>query len=209
MDRLRSPNSNRKKVLFRIVLIVAALLAVVFAAYLILSSASKKNVDLDYDFYEPDYTLTYEKMIEEPDYAERGWYITYTNDAGESVAILDDDYLSRGIGVELLSYYFAAIQSGDAQTYNSLFGDEYISVNGRHDPFTPQRIYDINVRFVESKRQSDDSFLYKYEIGYKIMRNDGTFTRLIGSDMSRPQYITIYSGDDDVYIKSVDTTYKN
>jgi len=192
---------------------VAVMLILLFVAYLILQKVSPEEKptapELDYEFYEPDWSLTYEDVISEEAYIDVGWYMTYTNDRGESVAILDDDYLNKGgIGVELLSYYFAAIQSGDAKTYNALFGEEYLNEHGPHPDFTPQRIYDIRVRLCRTEKPDEDTDVFVYETAYKIMKNDGTFTRLIGSDMSRAQYITVVSGKDLPYISDVETNYK-
>ena len=196
---------NRKRILAVFTAAVLLLLAVTAALYFILSRAAGKTIETDYEFYEPDWSKTAEDILSEPEYAEKGWYVTYTDDRGETVAILDDDYLRYGIGVELLSYYFAAIQSGDADTYNSLFGEEYLRINGAHPAFTPQRIYDIRVRLAGTQTFDDGSAAYRYEIGYKIMRNDGTFTTLVGSDMSRPQYLTVRAGSDGVYIEKAES----
>ncbi len=196
---------SRKKILAVIFTAVILLLAATAALYGILSGAVEKELVTDYEFCDPDWSKTANEVMSEPEYADVGWYVTYTDDRGESVAILDDDYLRYGIGVELLSYYFAAVQSGDAGTYNSLFSAEYLAANGEHPAFTPQRIYDIKVRLLGSQTDDDGSTAYRYEIGYKIMKNDGTFTRLIGSDMSRPQYFTVRAASDGVYIEKVET----
>ena len=198
---------KRKRRLAVIAAVIAALLVVVTAAYFILGNIAGGEKDYGYKFYEPDWDAD---IMLDQDYLERGWYMTYTNEYGESVMILDDDYLRHGIGVELLSYYFAAVQSGDSDTYNSLFGDEYIKANGKHEPFTPQRIYDIRVRLLGSEQISDEgeATRYSYEVQFKIMKNDGTFTRLIGSDMSRIQYFTIYSSPDEIYIESIASSFR-
>ena len=203
-EKERHPNS-RKRILVRIAVVVAAVLAVLVAAYLILARAADRTPEVDYEFFEPDRTVD---IMQDPDYLEKGWSITYTSDAGETTVIEDDDYLKYGIGVELLSYYFSAIQDGDAETYNSLFGDEYIAVNGKHAGFTPQRVYDITIRLLYSESPNDGADLYTYEIGYKIMINDGTFTREIGSDMSRRQYFVVCSDASGVYIKSTASVYR-
>lgn len=206
-------SKKRRRRLAIVSAIVAGFLALLFAVYFILSGAAPKEPDrddivLDYEFYEPDFFLTVEDIMKEPEYADVGWYITYTNEMGESVVILDDDYLKYGIGVELFSYYFAAIQSGNAKAYNALFCDEYIERNGAKSNFTPQRVYDIRIRLCNSEHPDDDTYLYTYEVDYKIMKNDGTFTRQIGSDMSRKQYFKIRSDSADTSIISIDTVYR-
>ena len=196
---------SRKKKLARIAIVVAAVLAALVVVYFILASAAKRRVETDYEFFEPDWSCD---IMTDPDYLAVGWAIDYTDDTGVTVRIEDDDYAKYGVGVQLLSYYFASIQAGDSETYNSLFEDEYLSVNGRHAAFTPQRIYDLKIRLVSEERLDATSKLYTYEIGYKIMKNDGTFTTEIGSDMSRPQYVTVIAGDSGVYIRSAASVYR-
>ncbi|MBQ7160399.1 MAG: hypothetical protein IJR90_01685 [Clostridia bacterium] len=201
----KNANAGRKRILITAAVSAALLLAAAAVLYFILSAAAKKELSPEYEFCEPDWDITADDIASEPDYAELGWYITYQNELGESVTILDDDYLKYGIGVELMSYYFAAIQAGDEDTYNSLFGGDYYAEHEKHGPFTPQRIYDIKLKLTGSQSNGDGTAVYTYEIGYKIMRNDGTFTTLIGSDMSRPQFVTVVAAPDDVYIEKIET----
>ena len=194
----------RKKRLITALIILGAFLVLLGIAYVVLSIIASGEIEYGYEFYEPDWQCD---IMQDEEYLELGWHITYTNELGESVAILDDDYSRFGIGVDFLSYYFAAIQSGDSAVYNGLFGDEYFKKNDPVEPFTPQRIYDINVRFLNEEEIDDDSFIINYEIEYKIMRNDGTFRRDIGSDMARTQYIALTVTKDDMYISAMSSLF--
>ena len=204
---VKNNNRKRRRTLAVIAVSAAALLIAAAVLYFILSRAANKDIETDYEFSEPDYGLTLEDILAEPEYAELERNITYTNEFGESILISDGDYLKYGIGVKLLAYYFEAIQAGDAVTFNSLFSDEYRRVNGDRPDFTPQRVYDQTVRLLYAEHADNDD-VYRYEIGYKILKNDGTFNRLIGSDMSRPQFLTVRATADDVYIESVETQGK-
>lgn len=210
--------NKNKKIILIIASAVASLLAVLFIAYLILSAIASKEPDYGYEFYTPvwdsvkgeyvpDWSITPEDIQSEEDYIEKGWYITYINDMGEGVMILDNDYLKYGIGVEFLSYYFAAIQAGDHETYNAMFGDEYYKDHEPIDDFTPQRIYDISLRLLNEAELDEDTDIINYELSYKIMRNDGTFRRDIGSDMSRTQYLTVTVTIDDIYISGLTSVF--
>ncbi|MBQ3100022.1 MAG: hypothetical protein IJC50_03425 [Clostridia bacterium] len=194
----------RKKRLINGLIIIGVLLALLAIAYVVLSIIASEEIDYGYEFYEPDWQCD---IMQDEEYLERGWHITYTNDMGESVAILDDNYAKFGIGVEFLSYYFAAIQSGDHEVYNGLFGDEYFEKNDPVETFTPQRIYDINIRFLSEEKIDDESFFVNYEIEYKIMRNDGTFRRDIGSDMARTQFLALKFTEDDIFISNISSVF--
>lgn len=194
----------RKKRLITGIIIIGVILALLGIAYFVLSIIASGEIDYGYEFYEPDWQCD---IMQDEEYLEQGWHITYTNDMGESVAILDDDYAKFGIGVEFLSYYFAAIQSGDYEVYNGLFGDEYFEKNDPVEPFTSQRIYDINIRFLNEEKIDDESFFVNYEIEYKIMRNDGTFRRDIGSNMARTQFLTLKFTEDDLFISNISSVF--
>ncbi len=194
----------RKKRLVTVLCVIAGILALLLIAYCVLSVIASREPDYGYEFYEPDWECD---IMEDEEYLERGWYVTYTNELGESVAILDDNYAKFGTGVDFLSYYFAAIQSGDHETYNGLFGDEYYKKNNPVEKFTPQRIYDINIRLLNEEKIDDESFVVNYEIEYKIMRNDGTFRRDIGSDMARTQFLTLTFTEDDIFISGLTSVF--
>lgn len=194
----------RKKRLVAALCIIAGILVLLLSAYVVLSVIASREPDYGYEFYEPDWEYD---IMEDVEYLERGWHVTYTNELGESVAILDDNYAKFGTGVDFLSYYFAAIQSGDHETYNLLFGDEYYKDHDPVEAFTPQRIYDINVRFLNEQKIDDESFVVNYQIEYKIMRNDGTFRRDIGSDMARTQFLTLTFTEDDIFISGISSVF--
>lgn len=195
---------RNKRRLTKIICFVAGIIVLMLIAYTVLSIIASRKPDYGYEFYEPDWEAD---IMEDEEYLDRGWYVTYTNEMGESVKILDDNYLKYGIGVEYLSYYFAAIQSGDCETYNALFGDEYYEKNDPIDPFTPQRIYDIQLRLLNESEIDDESYVINYALEYKIMRNDGTFRQDIGSDMARTQYLILTVTDDDIYISGISSVF--
>ena len=218
MNELKSSKQKNRKIILIVLSVITVLLVLLTVAYFILSAIASREPDYGYEFYAPvwdsekmeygpDWSTTLSDITSEEDYAETGWYITYVNDMGEAVMILDDDYLRHGIGVEYLSYYFAAIQAGDHETYNAMFGDEYYKDHKPVDEFTPQRIYDITVRLLNEAELDDETDVINYEISYKIMRNDGTFRRDIGSDMARTQYLTVTVTTDDIYISGLTSVF--
>ena len=84
--------------------------------------------------------------------------------------------------------------AGDHDAYNDCFSKEYLLTNGYADEFTMQKIYGIVIQKYSVTAKSGDGGIYNeyvYTLDYKIMENDGTLRRDIGSDMSRTQYITV------------------
>ena len=52
-------------------------------------------------------------------------------------------------------------------------------------------LYNITVTFYSTEKQDDGSVLTSYKLEYMIYENNGTYRRDIGSDMSRPQLVTL------------------
>lgn len=213
-------NAKKKKILFRAICIVLAALAALAVLTLALGKISEKTAEdgkkkrqeqkvkkenelaNSYSFYEP---APGEDILGDPEYKEKIRDITYYDGYGNGVLISDGDFISRGgIGLQFLAYYFKAVREGDEQTLNKLFSEEYISENGSYKPFRPQRIYDIEVENKgEEKDEKSGNITYVYTVSYKILKNDGTFRKDIGSDMSRKQYFTVLDNGADLYITSI------
>ena len=79
---------------------------------------------------------------------------------------------------------------------------------GNYVSFTPQRVYQKEVVYLYDERIDDDTFSITYSVDYNIMKNDGSFRRDIGSDMSRTQYITLYYNEEGAWIEEVKAEYR-
>ncbi len=153
-------------------------------------------------FYEPDYEID---ILKDPEYLELDRYISLKR--GSYTVALDPEKLAGySPAVSVLCQLVDALIRGDAETYNSLFSDRYYqdSANEPEDPFTMQRIYDIEIEEIREQNMSteeDGSYTeYIYQLTYKINRNDGSYRADIGHDSSRPQYFQLTDREGEVKI---------
>ncbi|MBR6514440.1 MAG: hypothetical protein IKT46_06375 [Clostridia bacterium] len=182
--------------------------AVVISALVILGVLSLilERIDLfsdpvpEYEFYIP---LEDEEYLTDPDYLQMDRVLRYTDTMGQQWFIYDEDSCGE-LGAKFFFVYFSVLEYGDAQALNELYSDEL----GNFDPFTPQRTYHKEVKYRSSGEVDDKTSYITYSLDYNIMKNDGSFRRDIGSDMSRTQYVTVYYTEDDIWIESVESEYR-
>ena len=139
----------------------------------------------DVEYLKKDRTLHY------TDSMGQGWYI-------------DDDSTCSEIGAIFFRLYFLALEEGDAAALNEMYKKD-LAVYTR---FTPQRIYQKQLVYLYDEKIDDNTYSITYSLDYNIMKNDGSFRRDIGSDMSRTQYITLYYTEDDAWIEEVKSEHR-
>lgn len=146
------------------------------------------NGNADIEFYTPDYN--YDIKNDEA-YMDIDKYIAYT-EGGVTLYLMNDaEIIKAGENVFMFKLFFDSIINGNAELYNSFFSEEYLKKQSEKSDFTMQRIYDIRIEFYDKNVLSSTQTEYRYVISYKIMKNDGTFRRDIGSDMFKPQLFTV------------------
>ncbi len=154
-------------------------------------------------FYTPDY---------EADILEDKEYLALDRDfrlaQGLNTTTLDPDKMnSYSPAVQVLYELVNAVIAGDADAYNALFSDRYVSDPKNpplEDPFTMQRVYDIVITKEREQAVTDSESgkynEYIYSVEYKIRKNDGTYRTDIGHDASRPQYFQLTDREGSVKI---------
>ena len=194
--------SAKKSKIIKILIIIAVLLALLFAVSLILEGIVKQNSEreLDYKFYTP---IEDEDYFNDPAYLQKDRTLHYTDSMGQRWFV-DDDSSCADIGAVFFRLYFLALEQGDAESLNSMYKKELAD----YTSFTPQRIYQKELVYLSDGRVDDDTFFITYSLDYNIMKNDGSFRRDIGSDMSRTQYITLYYTEDEAWIEEVKSEYR-
>ena len=91
----------------------------------------------------------------------------------------------------------AAATAGDADAYNACFSPEYLEASGPEEPFTMQKIYDIEIvnYHAGAEVSKEHKEIYKnaavYGLRYKIKDNNGSLRYDMGSDSVHEQYIAI------------------
>lgn len=211
---MNNENKNEKlnKQKRGIIIAFAAMLAVVVVAYVIVPGIAKlaeyiesRNDDgykSDYmddikslSFYPADYN---ENIFEDEEYMGLNRYLSYTK-GSDTYTITDDDYSRYDITVGFFAEYFDSVINGEYETYNNYFTEEYFEENSNKTRFTPQKLYDINVKF-KSTSTVDGTTSYIYYVTYKIFENNGTFRNDIESDSERMLVYELYVYDDDTVL---------
>lgn len=171
-----------------------------------------------FNFYEADYNYD---IMQDPIYRDyiTPSFIIYRDEAvGKSISLSDETYGNYGgTAVGLLIELLLAVQSGDADAYNSCFGNDYLAAvgkdalrsngknpsgyseeeliaSGRKDRFTAQKVYDAVITDMGSSKITDSGkefTAYYLRLEYKIRHNNGTLRTDMDSDSARPQEIVI------------------
>lgn len=200
-------SKKKKAIIIGFVSVCVLMLVLVLISSVLSHFNGKVNRDIpriDYTFYDPDWESD---IFSEEGYLSKNRNIAYTDENGQTIGINEINSAQNGVGAAFFSVYFYALQTGDNELYNSLFSSEYIDKNGEKDDFTEQRVYDIELKYLYDEKISDSLYSITYALDYCIMRNDGTFRRDIGSDMSRTQYVTLCYDENGAYISGIKTEY--
>ena len=199
----------KKKMIIAIIIAVSLIPVFMGISYAIEMYNLKKIMvepePIDYDFYPVDYE---ENIYEDEEYLslmEYG-YIYYT-DASVTLGIQRENANSYGDDIEFIVEYIYKIIEGKTEEYNGCFSDLYYKYHKRHERFTMQKLYDINLNKVSETTVTDKNGSYaeyKFELSYRILKNNGSFRSDIG-DGSKKQYITVTDRDGKLLIDSLTT----
>ncbi len=194
--------SAKKTKIIKVFVILAIVLALLFCLYLILGAVVRVNSETktEYKFYTP---MEDENYFEDPDYLSKDRTLHYTDAMGQRWYI-DDETTCTDIGAVFFDLYFLTLEQGDADSLNTMYKKELAG----YTSFTPQRIYAKELIYLYDERIDDTTFSITYSLDYNIMKNDGSFRRDIGSDMSRTQYITLYYNSEEAWIEEVKSEYR-
>jgi len=143
-----------------------------------------------YDFY-PVYSGD---IMEYRDYIQLNRQVSYCDDPagyGATIAITEENKEDFEPPVLFMKDFVQTIIMGDAVGYNACFNKAYFKKVDPVEDFAQQMLYNITVTFYSTEKQDDGSVLTSYKLEYMIYENNGTYRRDIGSDMSRPQLVTL------------------
>ena len=173
------------------------MLAVVLVAYVVIPGVTmliEKIAEAGDDGYKSDYmddikSLTFypadynENIFEDEEYMAKNRYISYTK-GSDTFVITNDDYSFYDPTVEFFAGYFNSVINGEYETYNDYFTEAYFIEQSNKERFTPQKLYDIEIKYTSSS-DVDGVTSYIYYVNYKIFENNGTFRNDIESDAAR------------------------
>ncbi len=140
--------------------------------------------------YEPNFD---EDIFKDKEYMELDRLINYTEEkTGISLSIDDTNYTTYNDTVTFMYEFINSILHGDVAFYNNCFNELYLESAGKQQPFTKQKIYDIEFCVFEEGTDSESGKSYvKLWLDYKIFKNNVTLRTDIGSDVCRRQYLTL------------------
>ena len=180
-----------KKRMIVISLSALALVAVLFGVLVVAEYAKMKEA-AEPPVYEYTFSPTYDRpFTENAFYMALDRKIYYCNDVGGNGLTQELTEGASDRAQAFLYLYMQVLQGGNAEVYNALFNANYFANHQPQAAFSPQMIYDTQIRYHSTTAAENGDMIQAYLLDYKIYENDGTLRRDIGSDMSRTQYIAL------------------
>ncbi len=184
---------NKKKLIFRGIIITAFVLVAVFAVYVVLILVSPKvgfTEKRDDIFYFPaDFS---ENIFEDIVYMSKNRDVRFDY-YGVSVYITEENYAEQSNEARFFHDYFKTVISGESEKYKAFFAESFFAGHSIPKKFTMQKIYDIEVSAMTSDIENGVAF-ETYKVSYKIYENNGTFRADISSGESKPVAIKLQKG---------------
>lgn len=211
VDSSLENDNNKLNIKKRIVKTVCFLVAVVLGLFAVVSVgdflvgmlASEKfdlTVKQDGIYYFPeDYSTDINERLLYT-VKERRVYLVDASRVGGYLTE-DNPITNSKVGV-LFNSYFEALVNGDSVALDSLFTDNYFKAHVNPKRFTPQMVYDIKVEFYNSQ-SSDEGYIERYIVSFKIMENNGSFRADVRSDAAKPLVYEVQVGDSNARISAV------
>ena len=149
-------------------------------------------------FYAVDETLD---VWSDEDYAQLDHRVHYSDlQTGATYSLEQEELASAEPFARFFYNYFDCVIAGDSESYAMYFTDEYLLSNELPDDFTPQMIYDIRITpYLAADVERGSAYL----VDYKILRNNGTFRRDVGSNASRTLLFYLVEQAGELYIDGI------
>lgn len=213
-ELLQKESKALKKKMLKAGIVLLAALAFIFCVVLLMDYINSPTAEIPEDFY--SFEAPYQgNIMENTAYLGKDRLVYYRDNAsgnGLREAITEENKANFDTGVLFLCSWLDTIIAGDAQGYNACFSEQYWKENKADDiypktSFNPQMLYDINLSYHSVSSENGDA-LKTYVVEYRILQNDGTFRRDIGSGVSREQRVTVrVRNDGTAIIEKLVTVY--
>lgn len=181
---------RQKNLLKWIGLILGGAILLVVIAVIVLNQLLPKEEDTPKkEIY--FYPVSDENIFENPQYLAKDLQIYYCENSdgtGRTAPISADE----AVGAEVLfaKLYLEYLINGDEQALRAICTEEYLKSNPISD-FTQQMLYDMHIYYENTESQTDGSKRVTYRLEYKILRNNGTYRRDVGSDGAKPEWLVL------------------
>lgn len=202
LAEMKKKNKKAARIM-AIVLIVAAVAVTVlyFLPYdRILSAMFPKETSAEKEeniyFYPSDFETN---ILTDSEYTSLNRHLAVRM-GNETVFIFNGrDAEKYGEAPAVLWRYAQAMINGDADAYNALFSEKYLSEHDAQKDFPMQRVYDFSATCYSEHTFTDEELdgqyegvtQYRYEVLYSIQYNDGSVRGDMGSGVLKPIYMEI------------------
>ncbi len=136
---------------------------------------------VSHTFYPSNYN---EDIYADEDYMRRERRIAYTSGGSTFYIAIGGDFSPHGAPLVFFGRYFDAVIAGEYEDFDKYFTDFYLEHQKNKERFTPQKLYDINIRLI-STTAHESYTTHNYYVDFKIEKNNGTFRNDIGSNSAR------------------------
>lgn len=199
--------AKEKRLVKRLFTFIPCLTALLLSLNLVLESGILSQLfgtNIKYRDYPPISDLCIPdfeyNIFENAEYMEKNRGFTYTKDGVQEYLEEESEIILKGEAAVFFKKYFDAVINGDADTVNGLLSGDYIKKNGEYEAFTMQMLYDMEVIFLQSYYLNEGSqsqiLVYEFDVGYRIMNNNGTFRNNLASDDRRDVKYVLYRYSD-------------
>ena len=199
----------RKRLIIIISVLLVSTLLLGVASFAIDKYNYKKNNDttpIKYNFYPADFE---ENIYDDEEYVEliENGFIYYTDESmGITLGIERETSINHGSDIQFMVEYIYTIINGEADKYNAHFSDIYYKNHDKHEPYTMQKLYDVNIVKLSETQESDKKIgsytRYEFSLTYRIYENNGTFRNDIG-DGYKVQRISVSKKNGEMLIDSI------
>ncbi|MBQ7728378.1 MAG: hypothetical protein IJT60_07390 [Clostridia bacterium] len=195
------PKEKDRKVVIRILKIAAFTVCAILVVYLLLTVIEKvrgnaggketetEDKSIAAIFYDADFD---EDITKDQGYMDQDRNIYFTDpDMGTTVSLNEDTLPGADPEVRFLYEVINYVIAGDTEAYQNCLAKSYLDTleGGQVAPFTPQKLYEINI----SRYLINEDGTKTYKVEYMIYKNNGTYRSDVGSDAIKPSFFTLES----------------
>ena len=192
---------KQKKNTRKILWILGGILLVFVAAIVALSMLPPKDEKGEEKI--KFYPVTDENIFENSQYVSKNRTVYYCDKSSgyEHVTPINEDNRTEySAEVIFAEAYLNTVILGDELSLRQMCAESYLEKDPIPD-FTQQKLYDLCIYLHQTETLQDGSRLVTYKLMYKILENNGTYRRDVGSDGARPEYLVLHVSKDGTSIK--------
>ena len=192
---------KQKKNTRKILWILGGILLVFLVAIAALSQLIPKDEQKDEKI--KFYPVTDENIFENSQYVSQNRTVYYCDNSSgyEHVTPINEDNRTEySAEVIFAEAYLNTVILGDEISLRQMCAQSYLEKNPIPD-FTQQKLYDLCIYPHQTETLQDGSRLVTFKLMYKILENNGTYRRDVGSNGARPEYLVLHVSQDGTSIK--------